>query len=67
MSINGCKYPYPIILNEKVGCSIHLSGTKSEKKSPATQKVAGFCFSHHESAVAGSIPDRRKCWGTSSR
>ncbi len=31
-SINPAKYTHPVIRNEKVGCSIHLSGTKSIKE-----------------------------------
>ena len=31
-----------LIRNEKVGCSIHLSGTTQIKKSPAVQKTAGL-------------------------
>jgi hypothetical protein len=30
---NGTKHVYPVIRNEKVGCSIHLSGTSTVKGS----------------------------------
>ena len=40
--INNGKPYFPFIRNEKVGCSIHLSGTTVSQAKPAIQKIAGF-------------------------
>ena len=38
MKINTGKYYYPVIRNEKVGCSIHLSGTNVHIESPLSER-----------------------------
>jgi hypothetical protein len=35
--MNDSKQGYPVIRNEKVGCSIHLSGTNEIKESPLSK------------------------------
>ena len=34
---NDTKHSHPVIRNEKVGCSIHLSGTNKIKESPLSK------------------------------
>ena len=40
---------------EKVGCSIHLSGTNKRKK-PAMKFMAGFFFGRHRAASGLTLP-----------
>jgi len=38
MAINTLEFYFPFIRNEKVGCSIHLSGTNEIMESPLSKR-----------------------------